>query len=83
LTIEQKTGRYLPNEKTSLLRNWDGADLANAIGLDKENIYFLRVLGALNLPNTSYDPYKDNRINSVLLGKFDQSESESEDDLHP
>jgi hypothetical protein len=83
LTIEIKTGRYLPNEETSLLRNWYGADLADAIGLDEENIYFLRVLGALNLPNTSYNPYKDPRINQALLLESDQSESESEDDLHP
>lgn len=83
LTIEIKTGRYLPNEETSLLRNWYGADLADAIGLDEQNVYFLRVLGALNLPNTSYDPYKDITINRALLGEADQSESESEDDLHP
>ncbi len=83
LTIEIKTGRYLPNEETSLLRNWYGADLADEIGLDEQNVYLLRVLGALNLPNTSYDPYNDIRINRALLDEADQSESESEDDLHP
>lgn len=83
LTIEIKTGRYLPNEEISLLRKWYGANLADARGLDKRNIYFLRVLGALNLPNTSYNPYKDGGINRALLGKGGQSESESEDDLHP
>jgi predicted NACHT family NTPase/uncharacterized protein YjbI with pentapeptide repeats len=62
LVIERKTGHYLSNEETSLLRNWYGTDLANATGLNEENIYFLRVLGALNLPNTSYDPYEDSRI---------------------
>jgi predicted NACHT family NTPase/uncharacterized protein YjbI with pentapeptide repeats len=83
LTIETKTGRYLPNEETNLLRNWYGADLVNAIGLDEKNIYLLRALGALNLPNTSYDPYKDFcepykefERNRLLLGKADQSESE-------
>jgi len=65
LAIEIKTGRYLSNEETSLLCNWYGANLANATGLNEENIYFLRVLGALNLPNTSYDPYKDNRITRI------------------
>ena len=83
LTIEIKTGRYLPNEEISLLRNWYGADLADAIGLDEQNVYFLRVLGALNLPHTSYNPYKDIRINQALLGEANQIESESEDDLHP
>jgi hypothetical protein len=83
LTIEIKTGRYLPNEEISLLRNWYGTDLADARGLDQRKVYFLRVLGALNLPNTSYNPYKDRGINRALLGKGGQSESESEYDLHP
>lgn len=83
LTIEIKTGRYLPNDDTSLLRNWYGADLADAIGLDERNVYLLRVLGAQNLPNTSYDPYKDSRVNHAIRDEADQSESESEDDLHP
>jgi hypothetical protein len=66
LTIEIKTGRYLPNEEISLLSNWYAADLTDAIGLDEQNIYLLRVLGALNLPNTFYDPYKDIMINQTL-----------------
>lgn len=83
LTIEIETGRYLPNEEISLLRNWYGADLTDARGLNKRHVYFLRVLGALNLPNTSYNPYEDTSINHALLDIGYQSESESEDDLHP
>jgi len=67
LTIEVKTGRCLPNEEISGLHSWYGADLADAIGLDERNVYLLRLLGALNLPNTSYDPYKDLEISRPML----------------
>jgi predicted NACHT family NTPase len=66
-TIEIKTGRCLPNEEISGLHSWYGADLADAIGLDGRNVYLLRLLGALNLPNTSYDPYKDLKISRSML----------------
>jgi predicted NACHT family NTPase len=83
LVIEIKTGRYLLNEETSSLRNWDGADLADAIGLNKKDIHLLRAWGALNLPNTSYNPYNNIRIPPALLDEAGQSEPESKNDLHP
>ena len=67
LTIEIKTGRCLPNEEISWLHSWYGADLADAIGLDERDVYLLRLLGAINLPNTSYDPYKDFQITRPML----------------
>jgi len=64
--IDVKSGQRLPVEGTSCLRRWHGADLAGAIGLDERSTYIIGVLGAVNLPKTSYEPRNDGEINLSL-----------------
>ncbi|MBW4678761.1 MAG: pentapeptide repeat-containing protein [Microcoleus vaginatus WJT46-NPBG5] len=61
LTIEGKfisldTNTGLPLESQNLLCNWKNVDLMGAEGIDEPYMYILSVLGAVNLPNISYEP---------------------------
>jgi predicted NACHT family NTPase len=62
LSINIQTGKIEDKEKQSL-RTWLNADLCDATGISEKDIYILKILGALNLPSTSYSPHEDTYIN--------------------
>jgi hypothetical protein len=66
IRIDIKNGQPIPVNDTNLLRCWHGADLAGVVGLDEKEIYLLELLGALNLPNNTYEPRNDSEINISL-----------------
>lgn len=57
--FDAKTGEAVSFTDDSLTRRWLGADLDGVKGLDSKRAYILSVLGALNTPETEYDPSKD------------------------
>ncbi|OYD96519.1 hypothetical protein CDG76_07010 [Nostoc sp. 'Peltigera membranacea cyanobiont' 210A] len=76
--LELKTGLNLPvDEATSFLRSWRCADFTGVIGLGEREIYILKILGAISLPNTSYNPRNDSKLNFGLRhnkGEYDFDE---------
>jgi len=70
LTIEGKkfsfdihTGKSLSTEKANLLQTWQNANLAEVKGLNEQDVYILKTLGASNLPITNYNPANDDYLN--------------------
>lgn len=76
--LELKTGLNLPaDEATSVLRSWRSADFTGAMGLGEREVYILKILGAISLPNTSYNPHNDKNLNFGLKhneGEYDFEE---------
>ena len=48
------------------LRPWRNADLTGVKGLDGRNAHFLKIMGALHVPDISYDPIADPEVNALL-----------------
>ena len=69
IKLDATTGIRLPLEDLEdekSLYNWRGADLMGVQGLDEQDKYILGILGAVNLPNTSYNPSDYERINQTV-----------------
>lgn len=65
-SIDIGTGEFTSSEQASFLRTWQNADLGGTQGLKENQVYALSILGAINLPNTLYNPNNDKEINRVL-----------------
>jgi hypothetical protein len=66
INLDLNSGQHLPIENTNSLRQWYLADLSGARGLDERDAYVLGLLGAINVPNTSYEPRNDSDINRAI-----------------
>lgn len=77
-TLEVETGQLCTIQEVSSLQTWHNADMAGVQGLTERDIYILKVLGALNLPSTSYNPYSDLEINRPWIHKNQYEIFESE-----
>lgn len=68
-SIEIETGEVMSSEESALLKTWQDADLTGVKGLRDRDVYILSILGAINLPTSSYNPKDDKDINRApLLG---------------
>ncbi|HEY9630651.1 MAG TPA: pentapeptide repeat-containing protein [Coleofasciculaceae cyanobacterium] len=85
-SINIATGEVLHTEKSGSLRTWQDANFENAQGLTERDIYTFRILGGINLPNTSYIPQSDKSINQGLedtnyeseVNQFEDNQMEDE-----
>lgn len=77
-TLELETGLPYPIEEVSLVKTWYNADMAGVQGLTARDVYILKILGALNLPSTSYDPCSDSEINHSWIHENKDEILESE-----
>jgi predicted NACHT family NTPase len=76
VNLDVKTGQHIPVENESLTKLWLDANLSGVKGLSERNAYFLRILGAVNVPQHSYIPASDKYFTH---GIDEDSEEDSED----
>lgn len=64
IDINIQTGKIIPVQNKDYFMNWKDADFEGATGLDAKTAYFLRLLGAINVPKIAdeYNPYQDPQI---------------------
>ena len=76
ISIDTQPDGLLGTQGNEFLKTWRNADFKGVTGLTNRDLYVLKILGAINLPDTSYDPQKDANINRKLRHQF-------EDDMEP
>jgi uncharacterized protein YjbI with pentapeptide repeats len=76
-SIETETGEVISSEESALLRTWRDADLTGVRGLTDRDVYILSILGAVNLPTSSYNPKDDKGINRALKNNDSKSRNAS------
>lgn len=79
-SINTETGQFFHSPEKNTLKSCNNADFDGVIGLTDRDIFVLKVLGGINLPDTSYNPQQDAKINCSLRHKLkEQIEPENID----
>lgn len=72
INIDTLTGNVSEDPETPLL-TWKNADLEGVGGLSDRDAYVLKVLGAINSPESNYNPRNDEKLNRNIRRGTNQS----------
>lgn len=76
ISINIQTGELFKTQEKKSLKTWLNADFKGIADLSDRDVYVLKTLGAINLPDISYDPRNDSEINVVLRHEFENNQEE-------
>ena len=72
ISMNLRTGQSSHTKKEDSLKSWQNANLKDVIGLTNIDTYILKILGAINLLETSYNPQNDPKINNTLRNMIEE-----------